>query len=261
MSNSYFYAYLRIDCTLAQAKVLQLTLSFLDAQMETWNVAPESTSALTGEAANFPEWAKQFCVELAQDSFEHERDHISFEWQLLLPTVQGRQVETEQGFQGLALEGNNVEDDLFVAAHLILKALNSDQLISSGTAYTADRANEHAFAGNHVTITRHGWEFLIDWHDVMAAETEAAQNVGYWLITWGNQAAIWITDASDTPSKVVRETWSQHFSLGIPADLDPADVSVKRIPGTAFRHLKNSIREFKSESVARRLKAHDRVAA
>lgn len=253
MSNSYSHACLTVDCTLAEGKILQSVLTLLRNEMEGWSIAPTDSAALPDEAADWPEWAKQFCVELAQDSFENERDHLSFESVLALTTVQGRPVESEQNFHGLILEGDNIEDDLFVAAHLILKALDSQQLISTGTAYTADEADDTTYSGNHVTITRHGWEFLIDCHDVIAAEAEAGQNVGYWLITWGNQAAIWITDASDTPSKVVRETWSQHFSLGIPADLDPADLNVKRIPGTVFRHIKDALPVFNSASVASRL--------
>lgn len=261
MSNSYAHACLTIDCTLAEGKILQAVLTLLRNELENWSIAPTDIAALPEEAADWPEWAKQFCLELAQDSFNHERDHLSFESCLALPTIQGRPVESEQNFHGLILEGDNVEDDLFVAAHLILKALDSQQLISTGIAYTADRADDTTYSGNHATITRHGWDFLIDCHDVMATEAEAAQNVGYWLITWGHQAAIWITDASDTSSKVVRETWSQHFSLGIPADLDPADLNAKRIPGTAFRHIKDALPVVQSASVASRPHANRQESA
>lgn len=271
MSNTFAHAHLPIHCTLAQAKQIKAVLKALEAQLPHWLIAPTNPDTLTDNgipgANDWPQWARHLLISLADYLMDNERDYLSYDIVLGLPIINGRPVDTEVGFQGLFLEGDQVEDDLFEAAHLILKALESEQLISTGTAYTGDRADEYTYAGNFVTITRHGWQFLLDNADVTACEVEAAQHCAYWLATYGPEGAstpntlIWITTADDSEAQVAEQLIADADRVGLPDDMEASDLTLTRIPGTTFRHLDPVIPSHESEGFSRKPFAHTENAA
>lgn len=243
MSNTNAHACLRIDCTLSQAKELIAALTFLSTYMEQWKKAPVSTSELPENAGHWPEPIKWMAVELAQHCFEQEQDYLAFDWRMDLPTIQGRPVETETGFNGLVLEGDQIEDDIFVAAHLILKAIESEQVICTGTAYTGDRADTHTYGGSYVTISRYEWAHMLDGDDYTATEIEAVNHHAYWMVTYGPESAaapnsfVWVTSARFDQESATTRLLTAAERVGLPESIESGDLTLTRIPGLVYRHL------------------------
>lgn len=242
MSTTYAHAHVSIDCTLAQAKQIKTVLNTLEDKLPEWVVVPDLND-VSGAAIDWPLWSQNLLVALAHYLMEDEQEGFSFEAEMDLPLVDGRMVENEDQFRGLMLGGDQVSDDLFETAQQILKALASEQVISTGIAYTGDVVNEYTYSGNLVTITSQSWAYMINNEDVTAFEEEVAGNLAYWLVTYGPENAahpntfLWVAGFKQTANECAQAVIDQLAGQHLPENMETGDLTLTPIPGIAYRRL------------------------
>ncbi|MGX1201176.1 hypothetical protein [Marinobacter sp. MBR-105] len=227
MSHYYTKAHLTIECDTERARYAAAALDFIETECPNWLIAPTLTGTKAHESTrDWPEFQQALMVAAAADIFEEERDGFSFEWKVK---------DT-----GIALWGDDVEDDLFTTAHLILKALDSDQVITCGVAYTCDEPHDNAYGGNYMMIGKHGWKPMIDGHDQTATEVEVGNNHWYWLITYQPEAAehpnsfIMIAHDKLTKDEALNKTIAQLSGKSLPEGMVPGDFQAQNISGQAY---------------------------
>lgn len=246
MSDSYAHAHLTIECSLDEAKQVNAALSHVEQEMKHWPRAPSVDELVEGksELAAQPAWTRNLMITLANYLFDEEADGFSFYYTLALPTVHGRPVEDTQKCRGLTLLSHQAEDDLFDVTCLILAALNSDQMISTGLAYTSDKPADDAYGGNYVAINRHGWSRLFSGGDRTALENETLQNAEHFLVTYGPEGQahrnsfLWTAPAGKAAADTIL---SQLSGSALPEEMEAGDLTLTRIPAMTYRHLKNAL--------------------
>ena len=248
MANFSALAHITIDCTLEQGKQIHKALSFVEDNLRDF-LRPITRADLT-EQAQTPNWsdlALNLVPRLSIALMEAENDDLSFEYELALPRVQGRQVMEANQFKGLRLFGETVEDDLFDITRVILDALESDQIISTGIAYSSDKPSDEAYGGNYVVITRNGWETCMSGLDRSALEQSLADRAGYWLARYNSEIIahphtfVVVTPDMYEQAQVAESVIEHRQGTGLPETLTIKDLHLMPISASTFRELKDAL--------------------
>jgi hypothetical protein len=244
MSNSHVH--LNIHCSYTEAKWIEKALTFLGGSIEEWQVVP-TLGALADDpdCKDFPKWCQTFTHKLVSAHFEVEEHSLAFEWTQNHNTRM-KSEPSEATFLSLSLHSDNASTNIFVAVHLILNALDSQEIITAGTTgipHTGDRNNPLSHSGNTVVIGKHSWDYIIYDDDVVALATEIANNHAYWLITYATEGTghpttlILGTSAQTTKDEAATKATDPTNYIGLPEQMEPNDLHIAAIDGKAFRQV------------------------